>query len=186
MATFSKYLIVSWYILLLVPRFTCQSPGTRTEGDTPWSFWSASLNSDDGLERLDQLVALYYATWEPNLLKGVIGTWELNIVEFSGRVVLVHRICVLMAVSSECGFRPDTSYLKGQGNFSLVKGTSMRNLYKFSVGTFQRAPRQRPGATEAIASIASVKHQTCGFQSWLVLKSLSKSLYHNCFLSTQE
>ena len=24
--------------------------------------------------------------------------------------------------------RPDTSYLKGQGDFSLVKGTSMRNL----------------------------------------------------------
>ena len=27
-----------------------------------------------------------------------------------------------------CTCRPDTSYLKGQGNFSLVKGTSMRNL----------------------------------------------------------
>ena len=29
----------------------------------------------------------------------------------------------------------------------------------YCIGTFERAPRQRPGATEAIASVASIKYQ---------------------------
>ena len=71
-----------------------------------------------------------------------------------------------------CG--PDTSYLKGQGDFPLAKGTSMRNLW-ISIGTFERAPRQRPGATEAIASGASVK-----YQAWIVVLLLCTTSLWEC------
>ena len=40
------------------------------------------------------------------------------------------------------GGGPDASYLKGQGDFSLAKGISMRNLL-ISIGTFERPPRPR-------------------------------------------
>ena len=42
----------------------------------------------------------------------------------------------LLRVPNTTILRPDTSYLKGQGDFSLAKGTSMRNL-SISIGTFE-------------------------------------------------
>ena len=58
-------------------------------------------------------------------------------------------------------------FWKGKGTkaISLCQRAPYEEIVKF-YWSISRAPRQWQGATEAIASVASVKYQACHFQIW--------------------
>ena len=64
------------------------------------------------------------------------------------------------------------SFLKGRGTeaFSLWQRAPYEEIVHF-YWSISRAPRQWQGATEAIASVASVKYQACMFQLFCLQNS---------------